>query len=1150
MRPLPIDLYEQDDTIEAVISATAIAYGAMGTDQTPPVDLKPAAKAANNPTYSLGKGDGFPTERRPEIRPLTEAAMPLVDAWFTESEITIGAMADTADRMEKVKRLLYTYRDCFAVSLRDIKPTDLIEHSIDLEPNAKPVKGSLPKYTTEEREFANQIFPELEDAGIITRRSSPWGVRTKFPPKKKGSNKKRVVHNFIPVNRWTIKSAYPMHRLEEVVDALIKEKFKVYFSTDAANGYWAILIIPKDRNKTGFITPNGQWVYNRMGQGLKGAPHTYAQFTDLVFGPLPANAEGVPRMPSIIDTYEKSAFRVFMDDHAGSATDYDTMFEFLSTKYFPRVAFGPVYLAGAKTFVFTNQLDVLGFQGSADGIRPSIKHREKVENWPTPTNRAELDAFLWLTPFLRIFIPGRAEHVLNMKLAYLHLVPAEPKLKQTHDAEVEDCDADLTKVIYPTRTKKPTIRTKYIEKDTFDWGPLQQQSFEAVKKAIATNAMAGADPTLQYHLVVDGSDKAVGGVLFQLYEQPPGTEADARMRPNERIIMFLSFRLNDAETRYVNSERECLAVVRCLAEVRWLVMGSPYPTMIYSDHQALKSIMSTGQTEVGRISSWLDRLGEYDYKLVYRASRDQHIGIADGLSRMPTRLTSKHSAVDEDRIAMALTMAEDEPLAQHTFPRSITGRIGSNLDKFEVDPMYHQLMAYLARGEDAMENLGLPKNRRRYLRTAAKDYRMPGPDDPQVLMFVEANGVASVCVTELEKSRWLMAAHEDHGHHSPSLTLDYLIGRAYWPTRVKDVHAWCQSCHACQLRMKKPIKIGTQSIQEFKPMSMVGMDWIGPITPACTATGAKYVLLVVDYFTRFVWGKAYREHTSAEVVDMYENTIAPIFGWPEGVYSDNGSHFVNELVRTMFASHGTKHFTGPVSHPSSTGLLERTVQETMSWSAKKCIERGNTDSWSLSLRECFLYLNTKAVRIHGYTPATLMLGFDPQLFHFDINPYPIPPPNEIDIDQPAHQLQVYAALRSENRLLANEAASYTHYHRGAKARKQRIPAPGDLVIVRNHAVDAQRSRKLEGKWLGPRLLTRTAKHGLSGYVRELHGDGRERRYHMNDLLLYHAREPVVTAGATLICSPHGTSPAVISASRTSNINQGGRAIFLQSYWAH
>lgn len=44
--------------------------------------------------------------------------------------------------------------------------------------------------------------------------------------------------------------------------------------------------------------------------------------------------------------------------------------------------------------------------------------------------------------------------------------------------------------------------------------------------------------------------------------------------------------------------------------------------------------------------------------------------------------------------------------------------------------------------------------------------------------------------------------------------------------------------------------------QAFEPMAM-GLDWVRPITPACTSAGALYVLLMVDYFSRFLWAKTY-----------------------------------------------------------------------------------------------------------------------------------------------------------------------------------------------------------------------------------------------------------------------------------------------------
>ena len=127
------------------------------------------------------------------------------------------------------------------------------------------------------------------------------------------------------------------------------------------------------------MTPNGSWVYLRMGQGLKGTSHTYAQFSDLVFGPLSGTKNKcIPQQDTIIGTKEKFAFSIYIDDHVGSAKSFDAMFEFLHNRYFPRVAFGPIYLAGKKTRIYDDYLQILGYEGGNGALRPSIKHRQQV----------------------------------------------------------------------------------------------------------------------------------------------------------------------------------------------------------------------------------------------------------------------------------------------------------------------------------------------------------------------------------------------------------------------------------------------------------------------------------------------------------------------------------------------------------------------------------------------------------------------------------------------------------------------------------------------------------------------------------------------------------------------------------------------------
>jgi len=50
-----------------------------------------------------------------------------------------------------------------------------------------------------------------------------------------------------------------------------------------------------------------------------------------------------------------------MDDYTASVVNFELMFNFLYKKYFPRVAFGPIYLSGYKIIAFINSLKLLEF---------------------------------------------------------------------------------------------------------------------------------------------------------------------------------------------------------------------------------------------------------------------------------------------------------------------------------------------------------------------------------------------------------------------------------------------------------------------------------------------------------------------------------------------------------------------------------------------------------------------------------------------------------------------------------------------------------------------------------------------------------------------------------------------------------------------
>ena len=148
--------------------------------------------------------------------------------------------------------------------------------------------------------------------------------------------------------------------------------------------------------------------------------------------------------------------------------------------------------------------------------------------------------------------------------------------------------------------------------------------------------------------------------------------------------------------------------------------------------------------------------------------------------------------------------------------------------------MYADVVNYLEQRVQSLE--GLDRNRRRQIIRKAKKYVLSKEGDIPSLYYRENNRDLSICILDSEIKQFLTAAHKNYGNFAAELSLDFLIGWAYWPTRVLALKRWCGSCHACQLKSKKPIKSGVQPIQVFESMAMIGMDWLGPISPPCSIT--------------------------------------------------------------------------------------------------------------------------------------------------------------------------------------------------------------------------------------------------------------------------------------------------------------------------
>ena len=75
----------------------------------------------------------------------------------------------------------------------------------------------------------------------------------------------RMCHDYRKLNFITIKDAYPLPRIEDILVGLSKAKY--FISLDLLIGYHQISVKEADRPKTAFVTHRGLFMFNRMPFG-------------------------------------------------------------------------------------------------------------------------------------------------------------------------------------------------------------------------------------------------------------------------------------------------------------------------------------------------------------------------------------------------------------------------------------------------------------------------------------------------------------------------------------------------------------------------------------------------------------------------------------------------------------------------------------------------------------------------------------------------------------------------------------------------------------------------------------------------------------------------------------------------------------------
>ncbi|MCO5585807.1 hypothetical protein L7F22_039740 [Adiantum nelumboides] len=188
----------------------------------------------------------------------------------------------TKEEEEDYINMFKRYPHLFITDYSMIKGVDVIQHHIDLKPDAKPVAQKLRRLGVVQQEaLLSKVNKLLKASFIYPVTNFEWVSPIVVTPKKNG--KWRVCVDYKPLNAETKRDHFPLPFQDEILNEVAAHER--YTVCDGYSGYYQICIAKENQHKTTFITPWGCFAFRVMPFGLTNAPSTFTRFTSFIFQP-------------------------------------------------------------------------------------------------------------------------------------------------------------------------------------------------------------------------------------------------------------------------------------------------------------------------------------------------------------------------------------------------------------------------------------------------------------------------------------------------------------------------------------------------------------------------------------------------------------------------------------------------------------------------------------------------------------------------------------------------------------------------------------------------------------------------------------------------------------------------------------------------
>ena len=944
-------------------------------------------------------------------------------------ELRMGTLI-TANTRCRLIELLSDFIDVFAWSYEDMPGLDreIVQHRLPLRPECKPVQQKLRRMRPEMILKIKEEVRKQWDAGFLSVAQYPEWVANIVPVPKKGG-KVRMCVDYRDLNKASPKDNFPLPHIDTLVDNTAKHN--LFSFMDGFSGYNQIRMDPEYKERTTFITLWGTFCYNVMPFGLKNVGATYQRAMVTLFHDMMHKEVEVYVDDMIAKSQEKEDHievlrKLFLrlrkyqlKLNPAKCTFGATSGKLLGFVVNQRgIEIDPDKIKAIQEMPAPRTVkEVRGFLGRLNYIarfisqmtltcEPMFKvlRKNNPEVWNDDCQEAfdKIKRYLTNPPILVPPVPGKP---LILYLT-IHDTSMGCVLGQRDDSGKKE------QAIYYLSKKFTTGEANYSPLErvccALVWTMRRLRQYTLyhttwliskydplkylLEKPSLTGRIAKWQLLLSEYDILYVPQKAIKGSAiadyladralndhFPLLDEFPDEHINSLQEEEDSDKWTLWFDgascatghgigavlISPTGEHYPMAAKLTFPCTNNIAEYEACWMG-----LQEALNRGIKQLQVFGDSALviyqlrGEWETRNSKLIPYQRKIAEMAKQFEEISFEHmprEQNQLPDALATLASLI---RLDTSLKVRSFNITIQETPAHCMATDGTSTKEK----PWFHDIREYLLKQsypEEASES------EKRNIRRSAANYFLDG----SILYKRNYNMVLLRCVDKDEATKITKEVHEgDCGSHSSGHTLARQIMRMgyYWATMENDCVKYVRECHKCQIYGDR-IHVPPSQLHVMTspwPFSLWGMDVIGAISPKAS-NGHRFILVAIDYFTKWVEAASYAHVTQAVVVKFIRNNIICRYGLPEQIITDNATNLNSKMMDNLCEKFKIQHRNSTPYRPQMNGAVEAANKNL------KNIIRKTTETykdWHEKLPYALYAYRTSVRTSTGATPFSLVYG--------------------------------------------------------------------------------------------------------------------------------------------------------------------------------